>query len=379
MQCAACADAMARKKGPMGSFWMCGRCDARLGTIAFLSKSLEPGPLQTLWQEARAGRGRTGRPCPACRKAMREVPLLVEPDPTFGDQSALVDLDVCTACHLVFFDAKEQEQMPLRPVGLKPRGPAPPPPSRGPAPPELPDVDPLLMAKLDRIKRETDLPSAPAGWKKLVAIFAPVEVENPPLSRVPLVTWVLGALMVLAAVMTFGDLRLSIMDWGFIPSDPWRLGGLTLLTSFFVHAGPIHLLGNLWFLLMFGDNVEDLLGTLKYTLVLAGATLAGIALHTLADPSSSIPLVGASGGISGVMLFYALRFPRARLGQYLFFWFRFHWLELPAWLYMAFWVGLQLIGSFASLASHGGGVAFLAHLGGALVGVAAFVGWGRRA
>ncbi len=375
MQCAACADAMTRKKGPTGSFWMCGGCDARLGTIPFLSKSLEPGPLRTLWQEARAGRGRTGRACPACRKAMREVPLLVEPDPTFGDQSALVDLDVCTACHLVFFDAREQEQLPVQPVRLKPRGPAPPPPSRSPEAPPLPTMDPLLEAKLASIKRDAGGSVGPSGWRSFAAFFVPVESENPPLSRVPVVTWGVGALMVLAAVLTFGDLRLSILDWGFLPSEPFRMGGLTLVTSFFVHAGPLHLLGNLWFLLMFGDNVEDLLGTARFAVLLAGATLAGVVLHALADPSSSIPLVGASGGISGVMLFYALRFPQAKLGQYLFFMFRLHWLELPAWLYMAAWVGIQLIGSFATLGGGGGGTAYLAHLGGALAGVAAFVAW----
>ena len=108
-------------------------------------------------------------------------------------------------------------------------------------------------------------------------------------------------------------------------------------------------------------------------MVLAGAALAGLVLHTLADPGSSIPLVGASGGISGLMVLYALRFPRARLGLV----FYFQWVSLPAWLYMAFWMGMQLLGSFATLGPSGGGVAYLAHVGGALAGGAAWWVWGR--
>jgi membrane associated rhomboid family serine protease len=378
MICASCGAPMDRNRSQGGAFWMCRGCAARMGTLAYLQKSLDRGPLQRLWQDARSGQGRQGRPCPSCRRAMREVSVLITADESSHGEPALLDLDLCISCHVVFFDADEIEQMPLQPVVLAPRGPRPPPPSQRPAPPAAARgaIDAELAYKLDRIEREArqDVSYPPSGLKYLLAWWVPVEVNAPPLRRMPLVTWVSAALIVLVGLATFGNPGPAIQGWAFVPSDPFRHGGLTLLTSFFLHGGLFHLLGNLWFLLTFGDNVEDFLGHARYAAVLAASALAGLILHTLADPGSSVPLVGASGGISGVMILYALRFPQARLGLV----FYFQWVALPAWLYMAFWVGMQLLGSFATLGPTGGGVAYLAHLGGALAGGFAYWTWGRR-
>lgn len=373
MLCAHCGTRMHRSGRPGSWFWMCPSCSSRLATLALLRRTLLPGPLDALWRGAQEGRGRAGRDCPSCRAGMRELPLLVESE--VGGK-AVVDLDVCTRCHLVFFDVGEFEQMELAPVQLAPRGPARV-VSRRPPEARPPSVDPMLQAKLDRIDREARdrMGSYVPPWKMFVALFAPVEVEAPTLRRFPLGTWAVAALLVVVAVVTFGDLGAWIGSWGYLPAQPLRHGGLTAVSSFLLHAGVMHLLGNLWFLIMFGDNVEDFLGLRRFLALLALATLGGLALHTAADPRSVVPLVGASGGISGLVVFYSLRFPQAKVGMIVFF----QWLLLPAWLYALFWLGLQSVGALGAAGGGVGGVAYLAHLGGAAVGLIAWFTWGREA
>jgi membrane associated rhomboid family serine protease len=155
-----------------------------------------------------------------------------------------------------------------------------------------------------------------------------------------------------------------------VPAEPFRMGGLTFATSLLLHAGLLHLFGNLYFLFVFGDNVEDTLGPLRFAILLVIASLAGDVAHILADPQSEVPLVGASGGISGVIAFYALRFPHARLG----FLFRigfhyFRWVNLPAWSAFLLWCGLQVYGAYEQILGFSI-VSALAHLSGAGVGVA---------
>lgn len=381
MICASCTAPMDRIRGATGAFWMCRSCGARAATLAFLHRSLERAPLAKLWEDAKAGLGWAGRDCPSCRQSMREVSLLLSQDEDPEAELALVELDVCTSCRIVFFDHHEMEMMPMEAVGLVARGSRPPPPTQ--APKSRAEVamnaslSPELAYKLDRIERDDQRPGneRPAGWKMFAALFAPVEINPPALRHVPLATWGLAILLILVGLATFGHLNQVIADWGYIPSDPLRHGGLTLLSSFFLHGGGLHLFGNLWFLLTFGDNVEDILGRPRFLVTLVGATLTGIFFHSLADPSSTVPLVGASGGIAGVMVLYGLRFPQARLGMVI--WFR--WFTLPAWNYMMFWVGMQFLGTFASFGAPGGGVAYLAHLGGAVVGGAAWWFWIREA
>src|SRR5207249_4486791 len=117
-------------------------------------------------------------------------------------------------------------------------------------------------------------------------------------------------------------------------------------TSFFLHGGWVHLLGNLYFLLIFGDNVEDYLGRWRYLLLILLAMIVGDALHVLMDPRSAVPVIGASGGIAGIITFYALKFPRVRLG----FLFRFWWFHMPAYFALIMWVLLQFVGAWLQLA-----------------------------
>ena len=143
----------------------------------------------------------------------------------------------------------------------------------------------------------------------------------------------------------------------------------TLLSSLFLHAGWMHLIGNMWFLWVFGDNVEDVLGHGKYLgFYLACGVLASLAQYAM-SPYSRIPTLGASGAIAGVMGAYLVKFPRNRILTLLpiiIFWTT---IDVPAWLILIYWFGLQFLGVLGTSMSQGGGVAFFAHIGGFIAGM----------
>lgn len=144
----------------------------------------------------------------------------------------------------------------------------------------------------------------------------------------------------------------------------------TVVTSVFMHGGWFHLLGNMWFLWVFGDNVEDSMGHLRFVVFyLLCGVLAG-AGQIVASPSSPVPVVGASGAISGIMGGYLVLYPRVRVHMIVFLGFFITHMTLPAYFMLLYWVFLQLAGSLPSLAGmqSSGGVAFLAHLAGFLAG-----------
>ena len=142
---------------------------------------------------------------------------------------------------------------------------------------------------------------------------------------------------------------------------------LTLLTAIFLHASPLHLAGNMLFLWIFGDNVEEVLGTLRYILAYLACGLAGSLAQIAAAPDSLIPTLGASGAIAGIMGAYIIWFPHNRV-RVLFFNFL---TEMPAYLVIGIWILLQIADGYGSIGHLGevGGVAYLAHIGGAAVGL----------
>ncbi len=145
----------------------------------------------------------------------------------------------------------------------------------------------------------------------------------------------------------------------------------TLLTSMFLHGSWLHLLGNMLYLWIVGDNVEEVLGSVRYLLVYLACGLMGSLLQIAADPMSEIPTLGASGAIAGIMGAYVLWFPHNEM-RVLFFQII---TVLPAWIVIGVWIALQIwmgAGAFRTGASEGG-VAYLAHVGGALTGL--FVAW----
>jgi len=141
---------------------------------------------------------------------------------------------------------------------------------------------------------------------------------------------------------------------------------LTMFTSMFMHGGWIHLIGNMLFLWIYGNNVEDYFGRVKFIIFYLLSGLAAVGLYTLFGPSSQIPLVGASGAIAGLMGAYLVLHPRARITVLIIFFF-IQFVQLPAKFVLGMWFVVQLFMSLAG-SSTGGGVAWMAHVGGFVFG-----------
>ena len=144
---------------------------------------------------------------------------------------------------------------------------------------------------------------------------------------------------------------------------------LSLVTSMFMHGGWFHIIGNMWFLWVFGDNVEDVMGPVRFVIFYLLCGLAAAAAQMLTDTASTIPMVGASGAIGGVMGAYALLFPKVRVNTLIFLGFYITTIGVPAIVMLGYWFLLQVLGGLPALGSTEGGVAFWAHIGGFLAGV----------
>lgn len=142
----------------------------------------------------------------------------------------------------------------------------------------------------------------------------------------------------------------------------------TPLTSMFLHGSWFHLIGNMWFLWVFGNNVEDSTGRFRYVVFYLLCGLAAAAAQTFLNPASPLPMVGASGAIGGVMGAYVVLYPRVRVHMLIFLGFFITTIAVPAFLMLGYWFLLQLLGGSAALGDEKGGVAFWAHVGGFLAG-----------
>jgi membrane associated rhomboid family serine protease len=145
-------------------------------------------------------------------------------------------------------------------------------------------------------------------------------------------------------------------------------GWHTALTSMFLHGGWLHLIGNMWFLWIFGNNVEDAMGHVRFVVFYLLSGFAAAALQTAADPDSVIPMVGASGAIGGVMGAYVLMYPRVHVHLLLILGFYVNTIAVPAIFMLGYWFVLQLVSGWASHGTQQGGVAFWAHVGGFVAG-----------
>jgi len=367
MRCPRCHADLKRTETPAGYHWFCPGCHGRAVTLPVLRKAVEKGfvsgCVSAVWAKADA----PGTGCPVCHKTMREVAA--------SGHERLMRVDVCFGCQLVWFDAQEFESVPAAPPRPKETmlGVPEPNPHASQAVREA-----VALARVQSMADQARDGSPDADWKTLPAFFGfPVETDTDELRRKPLATWGLSAVIITASLLAMTRLEMVVDALGLVPDEWWRGGGITLLTSFFLHGGVLHLVSNLYFLLVFGDNVEDFLGRKRYLLLLLAATMAGDVTHILGDPRGTVPCIGASGGVSGVLAFYALRFPEAKVSM--LYWSRWsgwglNWIELPAlWLFLL-WVLLQSIGVMQQLSGYGN-VSSLAHLGGAAAGFALWLFW----
>ena len=285
-----------------------------------------------------------------------------------------LELDACRSCGVVWFDPLEFEAIPEGAI-------------ESPTEARMRGAEAFALAKIERMREQQDSVDEPdEEWKTIPGLFGfPVETQTNPLQRWPLVTWSISVLIILTSAWSFWHLDEVVARFGLIPAEAFRLGGLTWFTSFLLHGGILHLLGNLYFLLIFGDNVEDYLGRWKFCLLILLADMAGNLVHVLATPHSIVPCIGASGGISGIIVFYALQFPKARLSfmigpGYLGFsrWgLGWGWLNIPAWGALILWLLLQTFTLMTEMVGLSN-VAATSHFGGAAAGLVAWLVWRSR-
>lgn len=138
----------------------------------------------------------------------------------------------------------------------------------------------------------------------------------------------------------------------------------TIFTAMFIHGGVMHVTGNMLYLWIFGDNIEDKLGHLRFLLFYLLAGLAAGMIHVITFPHSNIPMIGASGAIAGVLGAYLVSFPRAKVHTVIFFIFFVNIVKIPAVIFLGLWFFLQILGS-----GSGGGIAWFAHIGGFVTGI----------
>ncbi|HEX5714771.1 MAG TPA: rhomboid family intramembrane serine protease [Thermoanaerobaculia bacterium] len=213
----------------------------------------------------------------------------------------------------------------------------------------------------------------------------PIRDVNPRRHRRPVVTVVL---IVVNALMFFYELSLGerlegfLMSSAFIPDRMFDGGAITLgewvpgfqsaLLSMFLHGGWMHFLGNMLFLWIFGDNIEDRLGHLKYLVFYLLAGLAATFVYAYVSPQSGIPAIGASGAIAGVLGAYLFLHPMARIVTVVWIVFIIRLVQIPAIVYLPIWFLIQAWSGYASLDAttpeEAGGVAWFAHIGGFVAG-----------
>jgi membrane associated rhomboid family serine protease len=198
--------------------------------------------------------------------------------------------------------------------------------------------------------------------------------DSIPSQSKPVVTMLIIAInvMVFLHQLTLDPYSLNehFLAWGMVPA---HFSVVSLFTGIFIHGGWMHLIGNMWFLWIYGDNIEDILGPAKYVLFYLSCGVAASLAQYAINPGSEVPNVGASGAIAGVMGAYLLKFPHARIVMLVPLVVFITTIEIPAVFVLILWFVMQFFSGFGSLASRysdQGGVAFFAHIGGFLAGMA---------
>lgn len=204
--------------------------------------------------------------------------------------------------------------------------------------------------------------------------------DDNPTATVPYVTVtfiVLNILVFFYQVLDPGDMRDIVMNYGAIPQGLLTFQSnqpvhplMTVLTSMFMHGGVLHIAGNMLYLWIFGNNIEDKLGHVKFVIFYLMCGTAAVYAHAVSEPASTTPLIGASGAVSGVLGAYLLLFPRAQVYTLIFLGIFIQVIRLPALIVIGFWAIIQFVNGLVARGMEQGGVAWFAHVGGFLFGLA---------
>lgn len=357
-QCPRCGDGLEFERLGRLRRWVCAHAHGEAVTVSALRQLVERPVFVAFWSSFRASDDK-GLACPSCARPAVSV--------THPTAQGPLEVDVCAACQLVWFDASERQQLD---------------PSR----PELPErqerhaglsaeaKSAILELELESVKRRTEADWAResvdqahfGGWRGQLGLW--VEEGAPPVRLLPLVSWSLLTVVLVGGLWgaTGGDAVTEM--WGYDAGAPLAGGGVRLLTSLALDVNPNHVFLAASLLFTMGDNVEDLMGSVGFGAMVVFAHLAGLAVHTVLLGIPGEPVVGSSAAVMAVAAVYVLRFPRVRLwtpGRY-----GREWSSWPAW-------GVALLyGVLLSLLHTGEGMAtasWITPLVGVVVGVAVSV------
>lgn len=360
-QCPECLLKLRPRRSAHVNYWACTNCGGHLVGIYPLKRLVGDSPVQKLWMNsAEAPFGQ--RACPSCQKKLRVI--------LHEDNKVPVELDLCRLCQVIWTDQGElvdthQVKDTRKKLNLNKEQMA-----------EYTEAVAELARQTTKPKEDSEFisdrgPDDPLKWLPAI-VGLPVEMERRRLRDSALLTWILAltAVCIHIRALSFG-LQEMILSYGFISAEPLRHMGVTFISSFFLHGGWFHLIGNLYFLLVFGDDIEDELGWSNFLVLIFASHLAGILGQTMFSGPSTIPMVGASAGVFGVLGYYMVRFPRAKVGYMYLFFFRAYWLRISAmWLLLGKIAWEMLMASVVyEQAGVRGGVAHAAHIGGAFIGV----------
>lgn len=365
--CPACKRALTEVKTASGpSMLICVECGGRSVSIETLSKVLSPLTFKRLINGYRASRMTSERHCPLCDANMKRVSIDI--------LGAHREVEVCGHSEIAWFDSHEFENLPMTAAAENEiRLP-------GYIQEELNQIEVhhgKVVANRSTFRLDANDfgfgfkkpgEEVPGFWRALfgLMLLLPMKREHRIVSK-PVVTWLTMAIVIAVSIYGFGHLHFQ-EKWALQGDDLFRFGGATFLSYFFLHGSWMHLIGNLYYLWFFGDAVEDELGEQNYILTLLAGTVGAAVLHGIFESGNDSLLVGASGGISTLGMVYMLRFPRAKLGFYLFI----GWLRVPGYLLMAIWIILQIDLAYDQVAGLTR-VSALAHLGGAAIGALAYL------
>jgi len=299
--CLNCNTELQNKRTDYGQIEYCPNCQSKLIGAANVKRSdVKYDIYHQLWTKAKQDEIKTGRGCPLCNDNMSLQKV--------QSDDHEIKVEICTHCFQLWFDTGEFENLPRNEIKQL-----------------IAEQDPRIRRVLSNYERLTEAEQKKEKFKKtsmrpksfweyVAGVFGfPIEEEGSFFEFYPYITWTFTILCFVTFFMTVGELRNYVMQLGFIPSQWTKYFGLTVVTSLIMHGSLWHVISNMYFLLAFGDNVEDHLGRFKYVLLLIGSHAMGLLLHGFFDPSTNIPLIGASAAVSGVMAFYAATFPNKKI------------------------------------------------------------------
>ncbi len=292
--------------------------------------------------KALRGAVRTESRCPLCTKPLFRREL---------DAGSGIFIEQCLTCSGLFLDRDEYSQARehYRKAGAVP----------------IARPRPAEPGERYEMPPSVDHESAPVALLQYI-LGIPLEINVPQTLFPPVVTTLLAMNCAVFITAVFLGFRETLESLALVPADVLAGRNLhSVLTSMFMHGGIFHLLGNMYFLYITGDNVEERFGSRGFILFYLACGLAATVAHIVGDPSSQIPAVGASGAISGVLGAYVIWFPENRFLIRMIVWWRPVRFEVPAWAYFGFWILLQVL--YGSLEVPG--VAWWAHVGGFGAGV----------